>query len=180
MGKTSRCNGGITSPAEADERPVKDGAKPPEGDAIKDSSPEPIVPGKWLTTSDEQRDETFKEMKQVAVKSGADIEPIQSQHVTLWAAENNQQTYLRDVQKLETFFHTKCAEPIRSGLDKRSAHVVLLKDHAEYEAWCRAMFDLFGKQFDEKDNPGGNAHLRDEILKLPAFNWWQFLRNLRR
>ena len=113
-------------------------------------------------------------MKQVAVKSGAAIEPVQSQHVTLWAAKDIQQTYLPDVQKLEKFFHTKCAEPIRSGLDKRSTHVVLLKDHAEYEAWCRTMFDLFGKQFDEKDNPGANAHFRDEVLKLPAFYWREF------
>ena len=37
--------------------------------------------------------------------------------------------YLPDVQKLEKFFHTKCAEPIRSGLDKRSTHIILLKDH---------------------------------------------------
>jgi hypothetical protein len=148
------------------------GFRPAQIDAIKDSSSEPLVPGKWLTTSDEQRNQILKEMKQVAIKSKAAIEPMESQHVTLWAAKETQKTYLRDVQKLEKFFHTKCAEPIRSGLDKRSTHIVLLKDHAEYQAWCRAMFDLFGERFDEKDNPGGNAEFRSRALKGWELNWW--------
>lgn len=102
------------------------GFRPAQIDAVKESSTEPLVPGKWLTTSEKRRNRTFKEMKQVAVKSGAAIEPIQSQHATLWADKENQQTYLPDVQNLEKFFHAKCAEPIRSGLDKRSTHIVLL------------------------------------------------------
>jgi hypothetical protein len=57
-------------------------------DAIKESSPDPLVPGKWLTTSDEQRNRTFQMVKQLAAKSKVDIEPIQSQHVTLWAAKD--------------------------------------------------------------------------------------------
>lgn len=150
------------------------GFHPAQIDAIKDSSPEPLAPGKWLTSSDEERNQILQEMKQVVAKSKAAIEPIESQHVTLWAAKETQQKYLADVQKLEKFFHTKCAEPIRSGLDRRSTHVVLLKDHAEYEAWCRAMFALFGERFEERDSPGRNAHFREEILKLPAFYWWDF------
>ncbi len=112
------------------------GFRPAQIDAIKDASDEPLLPGKWLSTNDEQRDETFKMMESVAAKSKAAIKPVQSQHVTLWAAKDIQQTYLSDIKKLEKFFHTKCAEPIRSGLDKRSMHIVLLKDHAEYEAWA--------------------------------------------
>ena len=80
------------------------------------------------------------------------------------------------MQKLEKFFHTRYAEPIRSGLDRRSTHLVLLKDRAEYEAWWQAMFELFGEQFDEKDNPGGNAHFREVLLKGPGsgFVWGHF------
>ena len=118
------------------------GFRPAQIDAIKESSAEPLVPGKWLTTSGKERDRFLKEVKLVAVKSKTGIQPIESQHVTIWATEDIQQTYLPDVQKLEKFFHTKCAEPIRSGLDNRSAHVILLKDHAAYEAWWRAMFKL--------------------------------------
>ena len=129
--------------AEVAEELRRRGFRPLQIHAIKESSPDPLVPGKWLTTSDEQRNRTFEVVKQIAAKSKVDIKPIQSQHVTLWADKYIQRTYLPDIEKLEKFFHTKCAEPIRSGLDKRSAHIVLLNDHAEYEAWWRAMFDLF-------------------------------------
>ncbi len=150
------------------------GFRPAQIDAIKEAPSEPLVPGQSLSTSDEEREETLKELKLVAVKSRAKIKPIESQHVTLWAAEDAQQTYLRDVQKLEKFYHTRCAEPLRCGLDKRSTHVVVLKDHAEYHAWCQAMFDLFGKQFEQDDNPNAGAHFREEILKLRAFYWRDF------
>jgi hypothetical protein len=142
-------------------------------DAIKESSPEPLTPGKWLATDNQRRNQIFQEMKQVAAKSQAAIEPVQSQHATLWAAKDIQPTYLPDVQKLEKFFHTRCAEPIRSGLDKRSTHIILLKDRAEYEAWWRAMFELFAEEFDEKDNSGGaNAHFREQVLQHPVFFRW--------
>jgi hypothetical protein len=138
-------------------------------DAVREASDEPLVPGNSLTTSDEQRDQVLEEMKQVTAKSKVNIEPIGSQHVTLWASKDVQQRYLADVNKVEKFFHTRCAEPIRSGLDKRSTHIILLKDHAEYEAWWRAMFALFGEQFDEKDNPGGKEEFQKEVLKGSAF-----------
>ena len=151
------------------------GFRPAQIDAIKESSPEPLVPGKWLTTSDERRNQNSEEMKQVAVKSGAAIEPIESQHVTLWAAKETQQKYLPDVQKLEKFFHTRCAEPIRSGLDKRSTHVVLLKDHAEYEAWCRAMFNLFGKQFDGQRQSRRQRASPGRDPQAAGVHWWDFV-----
>ena len=139
-------------------------------DAVKELSDEPLVPGKSLATSNAQRDVFLKEMTQVAAKSGAAIAPSESQHVTLWAPKDMQETYLADLQKAEKFFHTKCGEPIRSGLDKRSTHIILLKDHAEYEAWWRAMLDLFGKQFEEKGNPGGNEQFRQQVLRGPLFH----------
>ncbi|MCE5266464.1 MAG: hypothetical protein LLG00_01070 [Planctomycetaceae bacterium] len=136
---------------------------PATGSAVqpKSSTPDPLVPGKWLTTSDERRNQSLEEIKKIAAKSKADIEPIQSQHVTLWAAKDHHRTYLPDIEKLEKFFHTRCAEPIRSGLDKRSAHIVLLKDRAEFEAWCRAIFDLSPQRFP-------NASFREEAIKRPA------------
>jgi hypothetical protein len=150
------------------------GFRPAQVDAIKDASDEPLLPGKWLTASDSQRDETYKEIELVAAKSGAAIKPIQSQHVTLWAAKDVQQMYLPDIKKLEKFFHTKCVEPIRSGLDKRSTHVVLLKDHAEYEAWARTYFKRNPREFEQKDNPGAAEEFRSRILKRSIFNWRQF------
>jgi hypothetical protein len=146
------------------------GFGPAQIEAIKESSSDPLVPGKRLASKDERRNQVLKQIKQVAAKSGVAIEPIESQRVTLWAAKDMQPIYLPDVQKLEKYFHTKFAEPIRSGLDKRSTHLVLLKNHAEYEAWCRAMFDLFGEQFAIKGNPD----YREEILKLSVFGSWYF------
>lgn len=132
----------------------------------KASATDPLSPGKWLTTSDERRNRSFEAMKQIAAKSKAYIEPIQSRHVTLWALKDNQRTYLADIEKVEKFFRTKCPEPIRSGLDKRSAHIVLLKDHAEYEAWLRAMFD---------ESRLGDSYFREEAFKRPAYYSSEFV-----
>ena len=104
-------------------------------------------------------------MRRVASKSGTAIEPRASVHVTLWAATGLQKTYFGDLQKAEKFFHTKCAEPIRSGLDKRTTHVVLLNSRGEYEAWWRAMLELEPKLFEDKDNPGLGAEWRQQFLK---------------
>jgi hypothetical protein len=138
-------------------------------EAVREAADEPLVAGKSLSSFEWQRDQIREEMKQVVAKSKLDIEPVESQHATLWAAKYLQHKCLADVQKVEKFFHTRCAEPIRSGLDKRTTHIILLKDHAEYEAWWRAMFALFGEQFEEEDNPGANAHFREEVLKRSAF-----------
>jgi hypothetical protein len=151
--------------AEAAEELRLQGFSPLQIHAIKESSPDPLVPGKWLTTSDKRRNQIFEAVKQIAAKSKVDIKPVQSQHVTLWADGHIQRTYLADIEQLEKFFHTKCAEPIRSGLDKRSAHIILLNNHAEYEAWCRAKFDLFG----QKNNPVAAEYNREEPLKQPAY-----------
>jgi hypothetical protein len=137
---------------------------------IKDASTDPLVPGKWLSSDDAQRDATLESMRQAAVKSGAAIQPVASQHITLWAAKGVQKTYLADLEKAEKFFHTKCAEPIRSGLDKRSAHVVLLSNRAEYMLWWRAMLDLNGKLFEVKDNPNAGAQFRQEVFKSPIIH----------
>jgi hypothetical protein len=133
--------------------------------AIKDASPDPLVPGKWLSSNDAERDASMEAMRHVAAKSGVAIEPASTRHVTLWAAKGIQKTYLADLQKAEKFFHTKCAEPIRSGLDKRAAHVVLLNNRAEYTAWWRAMLELDNKTFEVKDNPGFGAQIRQQVFK---------------
>ena len=172
LDKVAEQGRGFEVPAEVVGELRRLGFRRAEIDAVKEASAEPLVPGKWLLTTDAQREEVFKEMKQVALKSGAAIEPIQSQHVTLWAAKEIQKTYLPDLQKLEKFFHTKCAEPIRSGLDKRSTHVVLLKNHAEYVSWFQTMFKLFGKEFDERNGPGGDVHIREQIFQRAAFYGW--------
>ena len=137
-------------------------------DSIKESPTEALTPGKGVPTTDEQRDKTLQEIKTITLLSRVELKPTESRHVTLWEASQSREEFLPTVEKLERFFRTKCREPIRSGLDKRSAHLVLLKTRSEYERWMRAMFDLIGERFDEKDNPGGNAELRASFVKGPG------------
>ena len=54
-----------------------------------------------------------------------------------------------DIKKLEKMLETHFPEPIRSGLDKRSAHIVLIKHRYEYEKWIRAMFDVCKDRFEQ-------------------------------
>ena len=66
----------------------------------------------------------------------------------LWAAKDIQDTFLPDIKKLEKMLESRFPEPIRSGLDPRSAHIVLIKRRYEYEKWIRAMFDVLeGPQY---------------------------------
>ncbi len=152
------------------------GFHPAQIDAVKEASDEPLVPGKGLTTSDEEREQVMKTMKQIALKSGADIEPAATQHVTVWGSKEARQAYLPDIKKLEKFFHTKCAEPLRCGLDRRSTHFVLLKDHAEYQAWCRVEFDLLGSESAGKDDPPGVKEQRRKAVldgfSCPSRSFW--------
>ena len=142
---------------------------------IKDASPDPLVPGKWLSSTDAQRDGYMEMMRKAATKSGAAIQPVASEHVTLWAAKGVQETYLADLRKAEKFLHTECAgaDPLRVG--QRTTHVVLLSNRAEYEAWWHAMFELDEKLFEVKDEPGFREQMRQDVFKLPALDTDFFL-----
>ena len=59
----------------------------------------------------------------------------------MWAAPDDQAVYLPDIQKLEKFLESKCKEPIRSGLDKRSAHIILIKRIYEGEQFSQRGLD---------------------------------------
>ena len=76
---------------------------------------------------------------------------------------------LAEIKKLESYLRTKCREPIRSGLDNRSAHIILIKRRYEFEKWVNAMFDLIGDRFKDANDPGGNANLKASILKSGGF-----------
>jgi len=128
----------------------------------------PLVPGQGLMTSEAQRDKILEQITEITKASGAAISPIASRHVTLWAAQDDQAVYLPDIQKLEKFLESKCKEPIRSGLDKRSAHIILIKHRYEYEKWILAMFDAMGDPF-AQDNPGSTVGLKAAMLKWPGY-----------
>ena len=97
------------------------------------------------------------------------MQPVASKHLTLWAAKDDQATFMPDVRKIEAYLESKCKEPLRSGLEKRLAHLVLLKTRYDYEKWVRAMFEVMPDAFNLPDAPGGNADLKAAILKWSGY-----------
>jgi hypothetical protein len=138
----------------------------------KDAPPEnvgPVAPGEGLRLTEGERDRTLRQIQQIAKSSGADVEPVETQHVTLWAAKDVQAVFLADIKKLESYFHGKCKEPLRSGLDKRCAHVIIIKRRYDFEKWVNAMFVVMARDFEDRDNPGAADELKAQILKSGGF-----------
>ena len=122
---------------------AKLGFSPAQVETIKEACTTPLVPGKGEFEPREPN-YVFRQLSKAAALSRTGVRPVQSQHATLWAAKDAQQKYLPTIKELEKFFHAKCPEPFRSGLDKRRLHIVLLGDGAEYEAWWQGVSKLKG------------------------------------
>ena len=150
-------------------------AKAEGGEAGK---PAAIVPGQGLKSSDAERDGTAELVAKITKLSAANVQPVASKHVTLWAAKDDQAAFMPDIKKIEMFLEGKCREPLRSGLDKRAAHLVLLKTRYDYEKWIKAMFELMPERFKLPDAPGGDADLKASILKWTGYYSQQFRRDL--
>ena len=65
-------------------------------------------------------------VEQICKRSGAELSPVETVHFTLWAAKDIQATFLPDIKKLEKMLESSFPEPIRSGLEPRVAHIVLI------------------------------------------------------
>ena len=72
----------------------------------------------------------------------ADIEPVATQHVTLWGTKEARQAYLPDIKKLESSI--RMGGTIRCGLDRRSTHFVLSRTMRSTRLGARVAFDLLG------------------------------------
>lgn len=135
----------------------------------KDDKDAAIVPGQGLTSSDEERDHVFEQVAKITRLSGANVPAVAATHLTLWAAKDDVAAFMPDIKKIEKFLEGKCREPLRSGLDKRAAHLVLLKTRYDYEKWVKAMFEITPEAFKLADAPGGNADLKASILKWSGY-----------
>ena len=144
-------------------------AQAKDRDTDKDGKAATIVPGHGLPSSDEERDLVLQQVTQITKRSGVNLQAVASKHITLWAAKDDQATFMPDIKKVETFLENKCQEPLRSGLDKRSAHLVLLKTRYDYEKWIKASFEVMPDLFQQPGAPGGNAGWKASILKWPGF-----------
>jgi hypothetical protein len=145
-------------------------AAPSQGDARAGA----VIAGQGLSSSDAQRESVLRLVARITAASGADVSPVAAQHVTLWAAKEDCGPFLADVKKVEKFLETKFKEPVRSGLDKRSAHVILLRRRYEYEKWIAAMFDAMGDRFQQPNSPGGLADLKARIQKGVGYDSQNF------
>jgi hypothetical protein len=146
----------------------------------------PIVPGSQLLEDDATRDLFFKQIQEITGEAAKDITPVQTPHLTLWAPKNMQPAVLAELKKLDLLMETKFQEPIRSGLDKRTAHIVLLRNSAETLKWMNKHFDVMKVETDE---PGGkdaylkryiNGVMLDQvcILNLESFDLRRLPNNL--
>jgi hypothetical protein len=141
-------------------------AKP--GKHEKEEPAEPIVPGQGLHSSEAQRDEILERIQKVNKASGADLQAAEGRHVTLWGAKKDLATFFPDLKRLERFLETKCKEPIRSGLDKRAAHVLLIPRRYEFERWLNASFEIIGDPYKDTATPGG-PDLKKALMKGTAY-----------
>ncbi len=112
----------------------------------------PLVPGGQLLEDEAARDNYFKQIQEITAEAAKDITPIQTPHVTLWAPKNLQPAVLAELKKLDLLMETKFQEPLRSGLDKRTAHIVLLRNGVETLKWIDKHYDVMNVM---TDDPGG-------------------------
>ena len=124
----------------------------------------PVVPGKGLRTTDAQRDQVKDEITRICKLSGAELTPAPTRHFTLWAAKDIRDSFLADLKKLEKLLESRWPEPIRSGLDPRSAHLVLIKTRYEFEKWVSAMYDVQKAQY-QNVNGLSIAQLKESGMK---------------
>ena len=128
----------------------------------------PIVPGEGLNRSEEERDRILQEVTKITKLSGANVQPVASKHITLWTAKDDQATFMPDVKKIETFLESRCKEPLRSGLERRAAHLILLKTRYDYEKWVKAMFEVTPEPFKSSGGPG-QVDVKAAILKWSGY-----------
>lgn len=128
-----------------------------------------IEPGKELPSGEEERKKVLDQVTKITKLSGANVQPAATRHLTLWAAKDDQVRFLPDIKKIESFLESKCTEPLRSGLDKRAAHLILLKTRYDYEKWVNAMFEVMPHEFELPGAPGGNADLKAAMLKWSGY-----------
>lgn len=112
----------------------------------------PLVPGGQLLEDEAARENYFKQIQEITADVAKDLTPVQTPHQTLWAPKNLQPAVLAELKKLDLLMETKFQEPLRSGLDKRTAHIVLLRNKDETLKWIDKHYDVMNVM---TDDPGG-------------------------
>jgi hypothetical protein len=140
------------------------------GPRKKEAEGPPAVAGQNLPSADALRDRVQEHVKTIAINSGLNLRSSNTPHITLWTAKEvpaaEVADYLASVKKIEAYYEDKCNEPLRSGLDKRASHIVLLKTRYDYQRWVKALFAEIPEMFAIPETPGG-----EDELKAAALTW---------
>ena len=67
----------------------------------------PIVPGKDLPAGEERRKVVYEQIVKIAKLSTLDLSPVETRHLTLWAAKGDQDRFLDDIKKIENYLEQK-------------------------------------------------------------------------
>lgn len=98
-----------------------------------------------------------------ASNTNTKVFPLES--VTLICSEESSKMHQPNLKKLEAALRKTYGEPIKTGTDKRSAHIVLLDNRYDYERWVKAMFQIYEKDGITWSTPDALTM----ALKGPAF-----------
>jgi len=105
--------------APGDEKP----AKPDDPLAKKALAEAPYGPRK----SDGWQASTLSLIKAINHAANANVVMVEARAITLSAKQAIADRYIRDIQSLEAMLAKTFPDPIRTGTDKRSAHIVILE-----------------------------------------------------
>jgi len=138
-------------------------------EAEKPTAPKPGTAPAGVTAgprmSNAQHEANAKRAERIWTASNTTTKMFPAETVTLVASEKTSKAHLPNLKKLEVELRKRFGEPIKTGTDKRSAHIVLLDTRYEYERWVKAMFEIYAKDGMKWTNPDAEKI----ALKGPAF-----------
>lgn len=121
------------------------------GEGQRDVNPDaPFGPRK----PDAWHDQYLKMATDMARTSGLNIGPHETANVILWASNRTARAHVGDLNRLQQILAQQYGGLFASGLDKRSAHLVLIDNDYDYQAYVVAMFKVFeenGVRFQGQD-----------------------------
>lgn len=116
-------------------------------EAMKPKAPKPgtAPPGTNIgpRMSDAWHNNVANRVKRIHHASNTNTKFHPAETITVICSEKSAKVHLPDVKKTEQELRKKFDEPIKTGTDKRSAHIVLLDNTYDYENWVKAMFKVY-------------------------------------
>ncbi len=116
--------------------------------------------------SEPWHDGVLELIKAINAASTANLTMVPTRNYTVSAKKQYAVRYAKDVAKLEAHLRKTFPEPIKSGTNKKSTHIIILETRYEYENWVKAMFATYeqrGMQI------GGGQDPKGMLLRAASF-----------